>query len=89
MLLLALIAVAAALPVRADDDDSGRRLHRFLQEQQKQQQGRQAQRGAGADRRVDFRDNGRLTPDERRQLRRDVREAGDDIYRRHHRGNGK
>ncbi|MGZ3184650.1 MAG: hypothetical protein ACXU8N_19610 [Telluria sp.] len=48
---------------------------RFIEEQRRAQQEAAAQQRAEG-----FRRNGRLTPDERRDLRRQINEAGQDIY---------
>jgi len=83
-----LIAAAAASPAAADPFNGGFRL--FVQGQgQGQRRGETPPPQRGADRPVpqhDTRgapgpDHGRMSPDERRQLRRDIQDAGRDIYR--------
>ena len=75
--LVGLIAAAAAVPAHADP--RGQRLHRFLQERRQVQQD---QRDLRRDPQQELPGRGRLTPEERRQLRRDIRDAGQDLYRR-------
>lgn len=86
VLLVGLIAVLLAVPALAGPGDGGGRGHRFADRGAMQP-------GPGMDRpmrRQDFRRDqanempmfGRMSPEERRQLRRDIRNAGDDIYRR-------
>lgn len=80
------VAVASSLPAHAQPAgrDQPRRFERPQQrdfqrqrefrrdeELQRRQQGRQEQEGRP----------GRLTPEERQQLRRDIREHGRDVYR--------
>jgi hypothetical protein len=72
--LAGVVAIMAAVPAHADQ--RGQRLHRFLQERQQQREFRREQR-------QEFQQGrGRLTPEERRQLRRDIQDAGQDVYRR-------
>lgn len=78
------MALAVSLPAQAQPGDGPRRFERFQQQRdfqrqremrreefQRQQQERQEQEGRP----------GRLTPEERQQLRRDIREHGRDVYR--------
>lgn len=74
-----LLALAAGLPAQAQPGD-GR--HRFERQQQREFRREEVQR------RQQERDEregrqGRLTPEERQQLRRDIREHGRDVYRDH------
>jgi hypothetical protein len=78
--LAGVVAIMAAVPAHADQ--RGQRLHRFLQERQQEQQ-QQQQREFRREQRQEFQQGrGRLTPEERRQLRRDIQDAGQDVYRR-------
>lgn len=74
--LLGLVAFMAAMPALAGP--RGERLHRYLQERQAE---RQEQREYRREQGRDFSGRGRLTPEERQQLRRDIRDARD-LYRR-------
>jgi hypothetical protein len=77
------IALSASLPALAQPFD-GERARRFQQERPFQAQRerplrgdpRQGERGAGESGRP-----GQLSPEERRQLRRDIREHGREVYR--------
>jgi hypothetical protein len=81
-----LVALAVALPAYAQPGDGSRRLERqqqmrefhrqreFRREQDFQRRHRERQQ-------LDEERAGRLTPEERRQLRRDIREHGRDVYR--------
>ena len=77
-----LLILAAALPVSAAGPFGGERGFGFRAQQQQQRprplpqrdvDRRQPQRDAGKD--------GRMSPEERQQLRRDIGDAGKDIYR--------
>ena len=59
-----------------------RRAQQQYQQQQQQQQQQQAQQYGQAQRDDGRRGSGRLTPDERRDLRRQINEAGMDLYQR-------
>lgn len=82
------IVLTASLPARAQpyDRDQPRRFQRFQQERQHVPQRELPRRGAG-DPRQDERGAGeqarpgQLSPEERRQLRRDIREHGREVYR--------
>lgn len=75
--------VAILATTSAEAGPRGQQLHRFLQErQQERQQEQQQQREIRREQRQEFQGRGRLTPDERRQLRRDIQDAGQDLYRR-------
>jgi hypothetical protein len=76
--LVGMLAVLAALPAQADQH--GQRLHQFFQERQRE---RQQQRELHRDQRQqEYRDRGRLSPEERRQLREDIQNANENLYRR-------
>lgn len=73
-----LVALAASLPAQAQAGDGQRRFERFQQQRemrreefQHHQLEREGQQGR----------YGRLTPEERQQLRRDIREHGREVYR--------
>jgi hypothetical protein len=72
--LAGVVAILVAVPAHAGE--RGERLHRFLQERQQQQ------REFRREERQEFQGRGRLSPEERRQLRRDIQDAGQDVYRR-------
>lgn len=91
----ALIAAGIAIPAAADAYDLGFRP--FIQAQgqgQGQGQGPAPRRAAEQPmpqrdmRGPEQNDRGRLSPDERRQLRRDIQDAGKDIYRPAPQGRG-
>jgi hypothetical protein len=75
--LVVVAALMAGQPALAGPRDQ--RLHRFLQERQQE---RQQQRELRREERQEFLGHGRLSPEERRQLRRDIHDAGQDVYRR-------
>jgi len=93
MVLLAgaLMAVAAGLPAQAQPGDGSRNFERFQQQREMRREEFQRQREFRREefqRRQQERDeregrHGRLTPEERQQLRRDIREHGRDVYREH------
>lgn len=73
-----LLALAFSFPAQAQPGDGSRRFERNQQQRelrreewQRRQQERQEREGRP----------GRLTPEERQQLRRDIREHGRDVYR--------
>ncbi len=74
----ALLTLAAVLPAQAQPGDGQHRFERF-------QQQREARREELQHRRQERHEQegrpGRLTPEERQQLRRDIREHGRDVYR--------
>lgn len=70
------IAILAALPAHAE---RGQRLHQFLQERQRDPQ---AQREFRREQRQAAQERGRLSPEERRQLREDIQNANQNVYRR-------
>lgn len=84
-----LLALAASLPAQAQPGDGPRRFERFQQQRELRREEFQRQR---EQRREEFQRRqeeraeqegrpGRLTPEERQQLRRDIREHGRDVYR--------
>lgn len=84
-LLGMLVALMVAFPAAADRDDS-RRSQRY--EQRDDRRGYERERGAwrdgGSQRERGFERGSRgerLSPDERRQLRRDIEHLGRDVYR--------
>ncbi|MBE0621921.1 MAG: hypothetical protein IH605_15110 [Burkholderiales bacterium] len=89
-----LLVVGSANAAAAGPDERGTGLRPLLQDQ-RSRPGPQR----GADRAAPQRDargtdqdeRGRMSPEERRQLRRDIQDAGKDIYRpsRHGRGDGR
>jgi len=82
--LAGLLVVMTASPAHADPRDQ--QLRRLLQERRqmlKEQRGQQReQRELQREQQQEAPWRGRLTPEERRQLRRDIRDAGQDVYRR-------
>lgn len=74
------IALTASLPARAQphERDQPRRFQQERQHMPRRGAGdpRQDERGAGEQARP-----GQLSPEERRQLRRDIREHGREVYR--------
>lgn len=82
------IVLTASLPAQAQQPgrEQPRRFQRFQQERPQQPQRELPRRGAG-DPRQDERGAGepsrpgQLSPEERRQLRRDIREHGREVYR--------
>ncbi len=88
-----LVAAGIAIPAAADAYDPGFRP--YIQGQGQAQGAEQAPR-RGADRPMpqrdmrapDEADRGRMSPDERRQLRRDIQDAGKEIYRPAPQGRG-
>lgn len=73
-----LLALVASLPAQAQPGDGQRRFERFQQQREMRReefQRRQFERDGQEGR------PGRLTPEERQQLRRDIREHGRDVYR--------
>jgi hypothetical protein len=82
------MALALSLSAQAQPGDGARRFERL--EQQREFQPRREQRREGFQRRQQERQEqegrpGRLTPEERQQLRRDIREHGRDVYPPRHR----
>lgn len=78
---LGLIAAAVASPAAAGPFDREMGFRPFAQDRRPRQEpqreaARPAPRAPGED------DRGRMSPDERRQLRRDIQDAGRDIYQR-------
>lgn len=76
-----LVAVAASLPVQAQPGarDPSWRAERQQQRELRRDEEMQRRR---QERMTDEQDRqGRLTPEERQQLRRDIREHGRDVYR--------
>lgn len=82
--LLGVLALLLAAPACAGPGRGGGHGHRFAEPGNMRVFGRQADRPLRSPefRRDDVSMLGRLTPEERRQLRRDIRNAGDDLYRR-------
>jgi len=82
---IGLIAAASATPAAADPFERGFGFRPLVQDQRPRPEPRR-----DADRPAPLRetrapgeaDRGRMSPDERRQLRRDIQDAGKDIYRR-------
>jgi hypothetical protein len=80
-----LMAAAAAIPAAAAPFDSGASFRPFMQNQppppgpQREADRPAPQRETRAPGEMD---RGRMSPDERRQLRRDIQDAGRDIYHR-------
>ncbi len=80
-----LIAAASATPVAADPFEPGTGSRPFVQDQRPPPEPRRdadrpaRQREARA---PSDADRGHMRPDERRQLRRDIQDAGKDIYHR-------
>jgi hypothetical protein len=80
-----LMAAAAAIPAAAAPFDSGTNFQPFVQNQppppgpQREADRPAPQRDTRAPGEAD---RGRMSPDERRQLRRDIKDAGRDIYHR-------
>ena len=73
-----LLVLVASLPAQAQPGDGQRRFERFQQQREMRReefQRRQFERDGQEGR------PGRLTPEERQQLRRDIREHGRDVYR--------
>lgn len=84
-----LLALAASLPAQAQPGDGQRRFERYQQQREFRREEAQRQREFRREefqRRQQEHDNragrqDRLTPEERQQLRRDIREHGRDVYR--------
>lgn len=84
-----LLALAASLPAQAQPGDGQRRFERYQQQREFRREEVQRQREFRREelqRRQQEHDEpegrqGRLTPEERQQLRRDIREHGRDVYR--------
>lgn len=81
----AFVALLCGLPAQAQTGDGSRRFDRSQQQRELQHQ-REARREQEFQRRQQERQEGaarpgRLTPEERQQLRRDIREHGRDVYR--------
>lgn len=76
-----IIALASSLPALAQPagGDPHRRFERFQQQRELQRQ--QEFRQRRQERQEQEGRPGRLTPEERQQLRRDIREHGRDVYR--------
>jgi hypothetical protein len=76
--VVGMLAILAVLPAQADQQ--GQRLHQFFQERQRE---RQQQRELHRDQRQQqYQERGRLSPEERRQLREDIRNANENLNRR-------
>ncbi|MEZ5613852.1 MAG: hypothetical protein R3E35_01400 [Rhodocyclaceae bacterium] len=84
-----LLALAAGLPARAETGEGPGRFERIQQQRELRREdflGRREPRREALQRRQQERAErearpGRLTPEERRQLRRDIREHGRKVYR--------
>jgi Skp family chaperone for outer membrane proteins len=76
-----LIALAASLPAQAQPGDGSRRIERFQQQREFQRQREQEFQRRQFEREEREGRPGRLSPEERQQLRRDIREHGRDVYR--------
>lgn len=74
--LVGVIAILAALPAQAGP--RGQHLHQFLRERQQETQQRRESR---QEERHEADERTRLSPEERRQLREDVQNAGQSLYR--------
>mgnify|MGYP000858275341 CR=1 FL=1 len=79
-----LLTLVASLPAQAQPGDGSRRFER-LQQQREFQRQREMRREEFQRRQQEREEQegrpGRLTPEERQQLRRDIREHGRDVYR--------
>ncbi len=85
MFCVGLIAAASATPAAADPFERGLGFRPFVQDQRpRPEPQRDADRPAPRreTRAPGEADRGRMSPDERRQLRRDIQDAGKDIYHR-------
>ena len=83
--LIGVVALLAAMPACAGPGGGGGHGHRFAEPGGMPMFSRQAMdrpMRAQEFRRDDLSMPGRMSLEERRQLRRDIRSAGDDIYRR-------
>ena len=81
-----LISLVLSLPAQAQPGDGSRRFERFQQQREQRREEFQRQREQEFQRRQLEREEregrpGRLSPEERQQLRRDIREHGRDVYR--------
>jgi len=84
-----LISLVLSLPAQAQPGDGSRRFERFQQQREMRREEFQRQREFRREefqRRQQEREEreghpGRLSPEERQQLRRDIREHGRDVYR--------
>ncbi len=87
-----LMATVAAMPAPAAPFDSGADFRSFMQNQpSRPEPQREAERPAPQrDTRApgEEADRARMSPEERRQLRRDIQDAGRDIYRPARQGRG-
>lgn len=79
------LALLSTVPAHAERGDGrgGRDRREAVQEDRRDSRDREEARGDGRDRRDEqqSRSRGRLSPEERRQLRRDIDDAGREIYR--------
>ena len=84
-----LIAAGGAYPAAAGAFERGMGLGPMVQDQ-RPRPGRQREAEKAAPRRESRApgeaDRGRMSPEDRRQLRRDIQDAGKDLYRREHQG---
>ena len=80
-----LIAAASANPAAADPLERGVEFRPLVQDQRSRPEPQRATDRAEPQRAMRApgeTDRGRMSPDERRQLRRDIQDAGKDIYHR-------
>jgi len=85
MLCLALIAAAGASAAAADPFERGMVFRPFVQDQRPRPEPQRAAERSAPQRETRApgeTDRGRMNPDERRQLRRDIQDAGKDLYHR-------
>ena len=88
MLCLGLIAVAGANAAAADPFERGLGFRLFVQDQRPRPEPQRAAERPAPQRETRApgeADRGRMSPDERRQLRRDIQDAGKDLYPRERR----
>ena len=85
ILCLGLIAAASANQATADPFERGMGLRPMVQDKRPGPEPKRAAERPAPQRETPApgeADRGRMSPDERRQLRRDIEDAGKDIYRR-------
>lgn len=85
VLCLGLIAAASANPAAADPFERGMGFGPMVQDKRQRPEPKRAAERPAPQRETPApgeTDRGRMSPDERRQLRRDIEDAGKDIYRR-------
>ena len=85
MLCLGLVAAAGANAAAADPFERGMAFRPFAQDQRPRPEPQRAAERPAPQRETRTpgeTDRGRMNPDERRQLRRDIQDAGKDLYRR-------